>query len=177
MRRAAPLLLAAALAACTGGPPPPPDPAICARLFAAYDIAARLYPTPRFDKDGGVTPPAALSRPSQNLRNAGCLTSSADLDGMPALAQRLSPYTIVNSGPAIRPTPVHLGIVTGIYDEGRTTVFFRGLGYRSRGIGAEALGRRIYIGPFTTQGALDQALATARQAGFIAPYAAKYTKF
>jgi hypothetical protein len=178
MRRAAMLVLAAVtLAACAAATPRPPDPTVCAKLFSAYDIAARLYPTPRFDEDGGVTPPAALSRPGQDLRNAGCLTSSSDLDGMPALAQQLSPYAITNSGPAIRATPVHLGIVTSIYDEGRVTVFFRGLGYRSRGIGAEALGRRIYIGPFTTQGALDQALATARQAGFIAPYAAKYTKF
>jgi hypothetical protein len=30
---------------------------------------------------------------------------------------------------------------------------------------------------FTTQGALDQALAVAREAGFIAPYAARYTRF
>jgi hypothetical protein len=177
MGRATILLLVAAVSACVAGASRAPDPAVCAKLFSAYDIAARLYPTPRFDEDGGVTPPAALSRPGQQLRNAGCLTYSSDIDGMPALAQRLSPYTITNSGPAIRATPVHLGIVTSIYDEGRTTVFFRGLGYRSRGIGAEALGRRIYIGPFTTQGALDQALATARQAGFIAPYAAKYTRF
>ena len=71
--------------------------------------------------------------------------------------------------------PVHLGIVTGISDEALVTRYFRGLGYRSRGIGAEGLGRRIYIGPFTTQGAADQALAVAREAGFIAPYVAKYT--
>ena len=64
-----------------------------------------------------------------------------------------------------------------IYDEGRVTQFFRGLGYRSRGVGAVGLGRRLYIGPFTSQGSLDQALATAREAGFIAPYAAQHTKF
>ena len=54
---------------------------------------------------------------------------------------------------------------------------FRGLGYRSRGVGAEGLGRRLYLGPFTSQAALDQALALAREAGFIAPYAANYTRF
>ena len=96
---------------------------------------------------------------------------------MEALAARLTPYRIVDSGPTIRATPVHLGIVTSISDEARATRFFRGLGYRSRGIGAEGLGRRLYIGPFTTQGALDQALQVAREAGFIAPFAARYTKF
>ena len=67
---------------------------------------------------------------------------------------------------------MHVGIVTGIYDEGRATQFFRGLGYRSRGVGAAGLGRRLYIGPFTSQGALDEAIAVAREAGFITPYAA-----
>jgi hypothetical protein len=73
--------------------------------------------------------------------------------------------------------PVHLGIVTGIGDEAFVTRHFRGLGYRSRGIGAEGLGRRIYIGPFTSQGALDQALTVAREAGFVAPYPARHTRF
>jgi hypothetical protein len=122
-------------------------------------------------------PPAPLSRPTQNLRNNGCVTMAEDLDGLPTLATRLAPYSIDNSGAPIRAVPVHLGIVTSIYDEGRVTQFFRGLGYRSRGIGADALGRRIYIGPFTTQSALDQALAVAREAGFIAPFAATRTKF
>ena len=70
-----------------------------------------------------------------------------------------------------------LGIVTGIWDEGRVTAFFRGLGYRSRGVGAPTLGRRLFIGPFTSQGALDQALDVARQAGFIAPHVAAHTRF
>ena len=57
------------------------------------------------------------------------------------------------------------------------TAFFRGLGYRSRGIGAQTLGRRLFIGPFTSQGALDQALEVARKAGFIAPHVAAHTRF
>lgn len=177
MRGLAGLAAVGLLAACTGEPAPVADPAACAAAFADYDVTARIYPTPRFDGDCGLVPPGPLSRPTERLRRLGCLTSSAELDGLPALAQRLAPYTIDNSGPPIRAVPVHLGIVTSIYDEGRVTVFFRGLGYRSRGIGAEALGRRIYIGPFTTQSAADQALAVAREAGFIAPYIAQYTKF
>jgi hypothetical protein len=175
MRSTALLLAAAAMTACTAASRAP-DPARCEALFWTYDTAARNYSSQRFS-DFALVPPGPLSRPIQNLRNNGCLTSSADLDGMPALAARLAPYTIDRSGPPIRAVPVHLGIVTSISDEARVTQFFRGLGYRSRGIGAEGVGRRLYIGPFTTQGGLDQALATAREAGFIAPYAAKFTKF
>jgi hypothetical protein len=170
-------LLAVAAALCVGGATGVPDPAVCAGLFRTYDSAVRHYPDNFFDDDFRPILRAPVSRASQRLRNAGCLTMAYDLDGLPALAQRLGPYRIVDSGPQIRPTPVHLGIVTSIYDEGRVTQFFRGLGYRSRGIGAPTLGRRIYIGVFTTQGALDQALAVAREAGFIAPYAATYTRF
>ena len=75
------------------------------------------------------------------------------------------------------PGTVELGIVTGIFDEGRATLFFRGLGYRSRGMGAPTLGRRLFIGPFTSQGALEQALEVARQAGFIAPHVAERVRF
>ena len=165
------------LAACAAGAAQPRDPELCGRLFWRYDTVARVYGTTWFDDRDARVPSGPLSRPSQALRNNGCLTYSSDLDGLTALAERLAPYRIENSGATIRPVPVHLGIVTSIYDEGRVTQFFRGLGYRSRGIGAETLGRRIYIGPFTTQGAVDQALQTAREAGFIAPYVAKYTKF
>jgi len=176
MRVVAAVALAAILAGCVGQPRPA-DPAVCATLFARYDTAARLYGPSSFDEDTGVVPPAPLSRPGGDLRENGCLTSSADLDGLPALAARLSPHEIASSGPAIRAVPVHLGIVTGYSDEAFVTRYFRGLGYRSRGIGAEGLGRRIYIGPFTSQGALDEALAIAREAGFIAPYAARFTRF
>ena len=177
MRRLGLALLVAAAAAGCAAAPPARDPATCAVLFQRYDTAARLYPVTRFDEDNGVVPPGPLSRPTVALRAHGCLTRSSDLDGLPALAARLAPFRIEDGGPAIKPVPVHLGIVMAIGDEAFVTRYFRGFGYRSRGIGAEGLGRRIYIGPFTSQGALDQALALAREAGFIAPYAAEYTRF
>jgi hypothetical protein len=170
------LALAAAASTATGATRPP-DPATCSALFARYDTAARVYGTPSFRDDTGVTPPAPLSRWIVQLRSNGCLTTADDLVDLDALARRLAPFAMATGGPAIRATPVHLGIVTGIGDEVRVTGFFRGLGYRSRGVGAEGLGRRLYIGPFTTQAALDQALALAREAGFIAPYAATHTRF
>jgi hypothetical protein len=175
------LLLVAGLALLAAGPAgaAAPDPATCLGWFEAYDTAAWLYPNNRFRNgdDGGPMQPAALNRPMQQLRINGCLTSSADLDGMPALLARLAPHTVRDSGPAIRATALHVGIVTGISDEARATQFFRGLGYRSRGVGALGLGRRIYIGPFTSQGALDEAARIAREAGFISPFAAEHTKF
>jgi hypothetical protein len=172
-----------AAAGCATLPPAPgpsraADPAVCLRLFERYDTATWLYPNSWIGKeDASAILPAPVDRAGRLLRLNGCLTSSEDLDGMPELAARLSPHTITNSGPAIRPTPVHVGIVTGITDEAWATRFFRGLGYRSRGVGAEGLGRRLYIGPFTSQGALDEAMSIARQAGFIAPFPPKHTKF
>jgi hypothetical protein len=171
--------LIAVLAVPAWGAPVRGDPAVCLKWFEAYDTAAWLYPDNRFPTgdDPGPMQRAELNRPMQQIRINGCLTWPGDIDGMPALAARLAPWRIVDSGAPIRPTALHVGIVTGMYDEGRTTQFFRGLGYRSRGVGALGLGRRIYIGPFTSQGALDQAIAVAREAGFISPYAAKHTRF
>jgi hypothetical protein len=170
------VLVLAALAGAAAAQPR--DPALCAALFRDYDQKAWLYPNQPFrDDDRARLIAPALERPTRLLRNHGCLTLSSDLDGMPALAARLAPYRIERGGAAIRPVPVHLGVVTSIIDEARATAFFRGLGYRSRGIGAAGLGRRLYIGPFTSQGAVDQALATAREAGFISPFVPYHTKF
>jgi hypothetical protein len=169
------LVLVLALAGAAAAQPR--DPARCAALFRDYDQKAWAYPRQPFrDEDTRMIAPA-LERPTRLLRIHGCLTLSSDLDGMPALAERLAPYRIASGGAAIAPVPVHLGVVTSIIDEARATAFFRGLGYRSRGIGATGLGRRLYIGPFTSQGALDQALEVARAAGFISPFVPYHTKF
>ena len=167
------LALVAAVAACTAGLPLRRRRSRSAARRCSCATTRRCGTT----RTAGSTRTAPswrrgqLSRASEALISNDCLTRSADLDGLPALYARLQPFLIENGGPAIRPVPVHLGIVTGISDEALVTRYFRGLGYRSRGIGAEGLGRRIYIGPFTTQGAADQALAVAREAGFIAPVA------
>lgn len=177
MSRLAALSLAALAAACTTPPGTAPDhAAICERALSAYDTAAWLYPVPRFGDDG-VTPPAALSRAVGDVRENGCLTSGEDLADLPAVAQRLKPFAMDTRGPEISETTVQLGIVTGINDEARVTDFVRALGYRSRGVGAEGLGRRLFVGPFTTQSAVDQAIAVGREAGFVAPIVAKHTRF
>lgn len=170
------VLVLAAAADISGAAAAAPDPVACARAMTAYNTAAWAHPLQRFDEDG-QTPPGALSKAVGAVRRQGCLTSGDDLGDLAALAARLSPYAIDNSGAAIRPTTVQIGIVTGISDEARVTAFVRALGYRSRGVGAEGLGRRLFIGPFTTESAVAQAIATAREAGFIAPVVAAHTRF
>lgn len=154
------------------------NPETCLALFKSYDRAARTYRANAFGTDDApaTSLPGDVSRPARMLIAEGCRTTSADLDGLPALAQRLTGHQIVDSGAPIPPTVIHLGIVTGIGDEREVTRFFRGLGYGSRGVGAPTLGRRLYIGTFTSQGALDDAMAIAREAGFIAPFATTRTR-
>lgn len=170
-------LVAALAAGCTfaGTPPVSRDVAACVELFQEYDRAVWMYPNATYE--GGNVPGAPFLRPIEMIRRGDCITRPEDIDGLPELAARLAPYRIVDSGPAIRPTAVQVGVVEGFRDERHATEFFRGLGYRSRGLGAAGLGRRLYIGPFTSQGALDQAIGLASEAGFVAPYAARYTRF
>ena len=128
------------------------------RLFRDYDNAVWLYPDNQWGEDqplvradvsrAGAGPDQGRLPDQRGATSTGCRRWRS---GSP-------PSPSPTAAPAIRPTTVELGIVTGIYDEGRVTVFFRGLGYRSRGVGAPTLGRRLFIGPFTSQGALDQAL-------------------
>ena len=59
-------------------------------------------------------------------------------------------------------------------DDARARAFFASKGVTARSVGSAPLGRRIYIGPFVTQGALDQARALALDAGFASPYPATF---
>lgn len=169
------LLLLALLAA--GGPAAAADRAACETAFRNYDNAVWLFPPNWMNGDGGAILRPDVARAAQALIRHDCLTRSADLADLPVLAGQLAPFAITDSGAAIKPATVELGIVTGWRDEREVTAFVRGLGYRSRGVGAETLGRRLFIGPFTSQGALDQALEVARQAGFVAPHVARHVRF
>lgn len=152
----------------------------CDVLFRDFDIADRsvsgggrsgfiLLP-------GGTvaaaspTIPSALAARGQDLLRAGCLTSTDDLAGLEALGDELRGTVVGESGAAIRPISLHVGVVTSMSDEIRVRAFFESLGYRVRTIGNIAVGRRIYVGPFTTEGGLAEATAIARRAGFTAPY-------
>jgi hypothetical protein len=156
------------LAGCAVGPvPDPTGPERCVALFQTYDRIKATMSTPSGRADRMVIPPV-LQRPVQDLQEAGCLTLSDELDfGVVA-------PPVGDGGAAIEPTGVHAGIVTNMGDEAAALAFFEAEGIRSRSIGAAGLGRRIYLGPFGTQGALDAATALARAVGFAAPYPADF---
>jgi hypothetical protein len=178
MKTPARSLLVAAFALAVGfavSSAPRGDPGQCVDNFRAYDrVAARFWAGAR---GSPRRQPPDVERAAQRLIVQDCLTWTNDLDGMEAYAATLQGFRITDGPTAIRPTPVHLGALTSIADEVRVTIVFRGLGYNSRGVGAMELGRRIYIGPFYSQEALDQAIAIGLGAGFVAPYAAVNTRF
>jgi len=121
--------------------------------------------TPSGPDDRMAIPPA-LQMPVAGIQSLGCLTFSDDLAPM-ATATR---PPVASGGPAIPPTSIHAGVVTNMADEANVLAFFEAHGAGARSIGAAGLGRRIYLGPFATQGALDQARDLAVAAGFAAPY-------
>lgn len=172
------LVLLTGLAGCAGSDAVAPASRDCVALFTQYDRLERSGQDTSFDPASGTLELSpALARQTQFLIRGGCRTRTADLDRLEDLATAHPEFRIATGGAQIPPVPVHLGVLTAIGDERAVTRAFRSLGYQSRGLGAMGLGRRIYIGPFTDQAALDQALAIAREAGFKAPYAATQTRF
>jgi hypothetical protein len=178
------ILLAASallLAACaTGGIPRETrdDPGRCVFLFEQYDAAVAAFPNDRVSARTGryiVSP--AVQRQIMLLRSGDCLTMNDELEGMEAALAALMPFTRSGGGAPIRAVPVHAGIVTSTSAETRAVAYFSALGYPVRTVGAPQLGRRILIGPFSSQDALDQALSVARQAGFASPYPATRIRF
>jgi hypothetical protein len=162
-----------ALAACAAGPGPSPvarsDSAACVDAFRWYDAVSATMSTPG-GRDGRMSIPPALQFPVARIQSLGCLTFTDALAPM-ATAER---PPVADSGPAIPPTSIHAGVVTNMADEAEALAFFNAHlntpGARARSIGAAGLGRRIYLGPFATEGALDQARDLAVAAGFAAPY-------
>jgi hypothetical protein len=172
-------LAAAGLIAACAPVPRQPDPAYCASIFQRYDLIERRSSGFSYNSATGessLTP--GLEFQISRLRQNGCITFSRDLADLGALRAELAAegFRPSDGGAAIAPVPVHVGVITSIADEARVTQFFRSLGYDTRGVGAERLGRRIYIGPVRSQGALAQAIAVARRAGFVSPYPARYTR-
>jgi hypothetical protein len=155
------LLAAPALAAQPG----------CARLFATYDRAVH-----DFSYSGwGERPLApAISRAVQRLRQQGCVTGWDDVSLLPSLGVEIADSLQGEHGAPIRPTTLQVGIVEGIGLELDARRFFGELGYRVRSQGAPWLGRRIYLGPFTTEGGLAEAAAVAERSGFVAPYPRRF---
>jgi hypothetical protein len=107
---------------------------------------------------------------AQRIRQAGCITLTRDIARMEAVGGP----PVADSGSAIAPVGLHAGVVTNMQDDGRARAFFAAHGVPARSVGSAPLGRRVYLGPFATRGALDQARDLALRAGFIAPYPARF---
>jgi hypothetical protein len=140
---------------------------VCEPLFREFDRQKRLFPAGPHPESEQVAPPA-LERQGNRLMRADCITRSRHLEPM-ATAPRIP---VVERGTAIRPTSIHAGAVPGLFTEFQVRDHFRERGIRVRSVGESALGRRIYLGPFRTEGGLAEAAQAAREAGFVAPYAA-----
>lgn len=153
---------AAALAAAPGAD------RTCVNRFRDYDRAVVTFSNTGWG-DGPMMA-AATSRAVQRLAQADCVTDWDDIATMPALAAELKGKLAGEHGAPIKPTTLMAGVVTGFSSELQARQFFAALGYRVRSQGAPFLGRRIFIGPFATEGGLAEATAVAVRAGFVAPY-------
>ena len=168
------------LTACASGSAPDAarDAERCVFHFDQYDIATTTFPAERRSaRVGGYVLNPVIQRSIASLRAGDCMTMNAELDGIAAAGESLRPFERLRGGSAIPPITLHAGIVTSTASETASVAFFEGLGYPVRTIGAPQLGRRVFVGPFTTQEAFDQALGVARDAGFASAYGTRRIRF
>lgn len=144
----------------------------CVRQFQQYDWAVKAFDNTGWSNNPIVAP--AISRSIQRLRAENCLTSWDEIAFAQQLGDELRGTLQGEHGAPIRPTVLQAGVVLGISSEVQARQFFASLGYRVRSQGAPYMGRRIYIGPFTTAGGLAEAYAVAERAGFVAPYPRRF---
>ena len=167
-------LAAATLAACAQ--PPVRDTSRCEGLFRDYDIAFRSNSSFYQRGDDLIVRPV-FSRLSSQLMSYGCITRSNDLANLDELRQDILSNRRDLGGASIPPATVSVGALTSLTDEILVLAFFRALGYPARSIGAEEIGKRIFVGGLVTEGVVDEVLTISRRAGFVAPYVADLVRF
>ena len=138
-------------------------------LFQEFDTLQQMYPNNQRRYENRVAHPLVEAQ-AQRVRQAGCITMTRDLAGM----ETTEPAPATPPGAAIAPISLHAGVVTNMADDARARAFFESHGIPARSVGSAPLGRRVYLGPFATQGALDAARDLALRAGFVAPYPARF---
>lgn len=170
---AAPVL--ALLAGCQDVPGRDPilaDPtATCERRLQEYDRAA-LFFSNGWAREQTLS--TQVQRTAQAARAAGCVTGVGITDRLAGQLPRVRGTLQGERGAPIPPTWVQAGIVGGISAEVQAREFFSGLGYPVRSRGDPGLGRRIFIGPFATEGGLAEAIEVSRRVGFIAPFPRRF---
>jgi hypothetical protein len=137
----------------------------CVDLYLQYDRVDQWARKP----DNRTIAPDLVPLVSWLWQNR-CITMTADLapmDGLPVVP-------VADGGAVINPTRLHAGVVTSTADDARSIAFFRARGVPAYSIGAAGLGRRIYLGPFRTDGALTGARELAVSAGFAYPYVVQF---
>ena len=144
----------------------------CPGRFEIYEAASRM--TGATGNQPRMTTSSQVREAARLLRMGNCLTFTDQLAPLATLGPEAGARARANAGPSIPPTSVHVGSVTSMADEARVIDFFAAQGLRARGLGAPYLGRRIYVGPFATAGALEGAMGLARDAGFAYPYPANF---
>ncbi len=144
----------------------------CAAHFRDYDRAVLFFSNSGWSNN--PNPASAIDRSVQRLRQGDCLTGWDEIARVQLLGEELRGTLRGESGAPIKPTTLQVGIVLGINSEIQARQFFANLGYRVRSQGAPFVGRRIYIGPFTTEGGLAEAVEVALRAGFVVPYPRRF---
>jgi hypothetical protein len=145
----------------------------CTARFGDYDRAVLFFGSSGAQQEHPRVAPA-IDRSIQRLRAGDCLTGWDEIAGLQLLGDDLRGTLRGEHGAPIRPTTLQVGVVLGVSSEVQARQFFAGLGYRVRSQGAPYLGRRIYVGPFTTEGGLAEARDVALRAGFVAPYPRRF---
>ncbi len=165
-------------AACTPFPVTLEQPS-CEEMFAELDRVQRVYATDtlRLGIDDRAISNPALNRPIRMLRSQGCITRLDDIAPIAEVAASLQPFVRATGGAAVPRQSVHVAVLDGFSGLSLANQYFRGLGYRSRSVGLDGLGRRYYIGPFTSAAEVAQAIDVARAAGFAYAYATEYPRF
>lgn len=139
----------------------------CVALFRQYDVVDATMSTPR--RERWAVPPE-LERLTDRLRRADCITLTRDLTGLDDVPLE----QVGDSGAAIDPIALHVGVVTNSADDARSIEYFEARGLWARSVGKPGLGRRVYVGPVASAGALEAAAELAREAGFAHPYPARF---
>jgi len=171
MMRALPILLL--LAACA---PLPENPVargeICRDAFRDYDREKRLSPDFLPIRPIPEAPPFQQGSPEfaaeSRLLQFDCLLRPDDMPDLAALDRA----GLAKPAP-LTPAPrqyVHLALVTNNADEAALRGFAESLGYNAGAKGVKRLGRRVYLGPFTSAEEQAAALRLAEALGIRSAY-------
>lgn len=173
------LWLAAALAVLAGCQDTPASMAVsgdqgavCERRLQDFDRAELFFSNGGWGREQFLS--REVQRAAQDARQAGCVTGTGITDRLAAQLPAAKAMPRGEHGAPIQPIWLQAGIVGGISAELQSRDFFSALGFTVRSRGAPGLGRRVFIGPFSTEGGLADAAAIARSVGFVAPYPRRF---